>query len=142
MKGKSLMIQGTTSSAGKSTLCAALLRIFRQDGLRTAPFKAQNMALNSFATREGLEMGRAQVVQAEAAGIEPSARMNPVLLKPMGDRRSQVIVEGRPIGAMSAMEYERYKPQLRERIRRIYEELESEVDASSSRARAARRRST
>ena len=129
MKGKSLMIQGTTSSAGKSTLCAALLRIFRQDGLRVAPFKAQNMALNSFATREGLEMGRAQVVQAEAAGIEPSARMNPVLLKPMGDRRSQVIVEGRPIGAMPAMEYERYKPQLRERIRRIYEELEAEVDA-------------
>ena len=129
MKGKSLMIQGTTSSAGKSTLCAALLRIFRQDGLRVAPFKAQNMALNSFATREGLEMGRAQVVQAEAAGIEPSARMNPVLLKPMGDRRSQVIVEGRPISAMPAMEYERYKPQLRERIRRIYEELEAEVDA-------------
>lgn len=129
MKGKSLMIQGTASSAGKSTLCAALLRIFKQDGLRAAPFKAQNMALNSFATREGLEMGRAQAVQAEAAGVEPSARMNPVLLKPMSDRRSQVIVEGRPAGTMSAMEYERYKPQLRGRIRRIYDELESEVDA-------------
>ena len=129
MRGKSLMFQGTTSSAGKSTLCAAVLRIFKQDGLQVAPFKAQNMALNSFATREGLEMGRAQVVQAEAAGIEPSVSMNPVLLKPMGDQRSQVIVEGRPIGTMSAMEYERYKPGLRERIRRIYDELEASVDA-------------
>ena len=129
MRGKSLMFQGTTSSAGKSTLCAAVLRLFKQDGLQVAPFKAQNMALNSFATREGLEMGRAQVVQAEAAGIEPSVSMNPVLLKPMGDQRSQVIVEGRPIGTMSAMEYERYKPGLRERIRRIYDELEASVDA-------------
>lgn len=128
MRGKSLMFQGTASSVGKSMLCAAVLRIFRQDGKTAAPFKAQNMALNSFATREGLEMGRAQVTQAEAAGMEPSVRMNPVLLKPTGDARSQVIVEGKPIGTMSAMEYERYKPRLRERIRQIYEDLERSVD--------------
>ena len=120
MCGKSLMIQGTASSVGKSVLCAALLRILRQDGLRVAPFKAQNMALNSFVTKNGLEMGRAQVTQAQAAGMEPDVRMNPVLLKPTGERRSQVIVNGRPIGSMTAMEYHRYKPQLREKIRAIY----------------------
>jgi adenosylcobyric acid synthase len=98
MRGECLMIQGTGSSVGKSLICAALLRILRQDGYRVAPFKAQNMALNSFATREGLEMGRAQVLQAQAAGIEPSVLMNPVLLKPTSDRRSQVIVGGRPAG--------------------------------------------
>ena len=122
------MIQGTASSVGKSVLCAALLRIFKQDGLRVAPFKAQNMALNSFVTRDGREMGRAQVTQAQAAGMEPDVRMNPVLLKPTGDRRSQVIVEGRAIGSMTAMEYHRYKPELRSRIKQIYDQLESEVD--------------
>ena len=129
MRGKSLMFQGTGSSVGKSMLCAAVLRVMKQDGLRCAPFKAQNMALNSFATKEGLEMGRAQVTQAEAAGIEPSVRMNPVLLKPTSDRRSQVIVNGRPIGTMSAMEYDAYKPALRQEIKRIYDELEDSVDA-------------
>ena len=128
MRGKCLMIQGTASSVGKSVLCAALLRIFRQDGLRAAPFKAQNMALNSFATKDGREMGRAQVTQAQAAGMEPDVRMNPVLLKPTGDRRSQVIVEGRAIGNMTAMEYHRYKPGLRRKIRDIYKSLEDEVD--------------
>ena len=128
MRGKSLMFQGTGSSVGKSMLCAAVLRILRQDGLRVAPFKAQNMALNSYATREGLEMGRAQVTQAEAAGMEPTVRMNPILLKPTSDRRSQVIVNGRPIGTMSAMEYDRYKPELRETVKRTYEALEREVD--------------
>ncbi len=129
MNGKSLMFMGTASSVGKSMLCAAVLRIMKQDGLKAAPFKAQNMALNSFATKEGLEMGRAQVTQAEAAGLEPSVRMNPVLLKPTSDRRSQVIVGGRPIGTMSAMEYDQYKPQLRGMIREIYESLENDMDA-------------
>ena len=101
MRGKSLMFQGTGSSVGKSMLCAAVCRILKQDGLTVAPFKAQNMALNSYATSEGLEMGRAQVTQAEAAGMEPTVKMNPVLLKPTSDRRSQIIVGGKPIGIMS-----------------------------------------
>lgn len=128
MRGKSLMIQGTASSVGKSVLCAALLRIMKQDGLRAAPFKAQNMALNSFVTCDGLEMGRAQVTQAQAAGLEPDVRMNPVLLKPTSDRRSQVIVDGKAVGAMTAMEYHQYKPALRRRIKDTYDELESTVD--------------
>ena len=128
MRGKCLMIQGTASSVGKSVLCTALLRILRQDGYRAAPFKAQNMSLNSYATKDGLEMGRAQVTQAQAAGMEPDVRMNPVLLKPTSDRRSQVIVEGKAIGNMTAMEYHLYKPELRKRIREIYESLEKETD--------------
>ena len=105
MAAKAIMIQGTASNAGKSLLAAGLCRIFRQDGWRVAPFKAQNMALNSFITEEGLEMGRAQVVQAEAAGVAPSVRMNPVLLKPTNDTGSQVIVNGIPRGTMRASEY-------------------------------------
>ena len=128
MRGKSLMIQGTASSVGKSVLCAALLRIMKQDGLHAAPFKAQTMALNSFVTRDGLEMGRAQVTQAQAAGMEPDVRMNPVLLKPTSDRRSQVIVDGKAVGTMTAMEYHQYKPALRKRIKDTYDELESTVD--------------
>ena len=92
--GKSLMIQGTASDSGKSILVAALCRIFHQDGMKVMPFKSQNMALNSYITLDGKEMGRAQVFQAEAAGIEPDARMNPVLLKPTSDRKSQVIFNG------------------------------------------------
>lgn len=129
MRGKSLMIQGTGSAVGKSVLCAALLRIMKQDGLRVAPFKAQNMALNSYVTRDGLEMGRAQVMQAQAAGIEPDERMNPVLLKPTGDRRSQVVVNGRAVGTMSAMAYHERKPTLRRMIRETYDALERTVDA-------------
>ena len=116
MYGKCLMIQGTASSVGKSVLCSALLRILKQDGWKAAPFKAQNMSLNSIEKKKGLEMGRAQVTQAQAAGMEPDARMNPVLLKPTSDRRSQVIVEGKAIGTMTAMEYHEYKPALRKII--------------------------
>ena len=90
---KAIMIQGTTSNAGKSLIAAGLCRVFRQDGYRVAPFKSQNMALNSYITRDGLEMGRAQVMQAEAAGIEPQVDMNPILLKPTSDQGSQVIVQ-------------------------------------------------
>ena len=128
MRGKAIMLQGTGSSVGKSMLCAALCRIFREDGLKVAPFKSQNMALNSFATKEGLEMGRAQVVQAQAAGVEPSVDMNPILLKPTSDRKSQVIVLGRPIGNMTAMEYHRYKSDLRGMVREAYGRLASRSD--------------
>jgi len=128
MRGKSLMIQGTASSVGKSILCAAILRIMKQDGYSVAPFKAQNMALNSFVTKAGLEMGRAQVTQAQAAGIDPDVRMNPVLLKPTSDRRSQVIINGKAFGTMTAMEYHQYKPALRKQIKEIYDQLEADVD--------------
>lgn len=102
---KYIMFQGTSSHVGKSILTTALCRIFFQQGLCVAPFKAQNMALNSFVTADGLEMGRAQVAQAEAANIPPSAEMNPVLLKPTGNSSSQVIINGKPVGVMSAAEY-------------------------------------
>ncbi|MFZ5596922.1 MAG: cobyric acid synthase [Bacillota bacterium] len=102
---KTIMVQGTASHVGKSVLVAALCRIFYRDGYRVAPFKSQNMALNSFVTGDGGEMGRAQVVQAEAAGRAPSVDMNPVLLKPTGHASSQVVVMGRPVGNLSAREY-------------------------------------
>ena len=102
---KAIMIQGTMSNVGKSLLTAGLCRIFKQDGYKVAPFKSQNMALNSFITEDGLEMGRAQVMQAEAAGVKPSVLMNPVLLKPTNDVGSQVIVNGEVIGVMPAREY-------------------------------------
>ncbi len=124
----SIMLQGTASDVGKSVLVAGLCRIFTQDGYRTAPFKAQNMALNSWITRDGAEMGRAQVFQAEAAGIEPDVRMNPVLLKPTSDRKSQVIVMGEALCNMDAMEYHLYKPRLRERVGEVYRSLASEMD--------------
>jgi adenosylcobyric acid synthase len=116
------------SGAGKSLLCAALCRIFAQDGWRVAPFKSQNMALNSYVTRDGLEMGRAQVVQAQAAGAEPDARMNPVLLKPSSDVGSQVIVLGRVRGQMSAAEYFAYKKQLIPEILEAYDSLAAQHD--------------
>ena len=119
-KAKPIMIQGTMSNAGKSLICAALCRIFRQDGYRVVPFKSQNMALNSFITEEGLEMGRAQVVQAEAAGVRPSVLMNPILLKPTTDVGSQVIVNGEVRGNMRAADYFQYKAQLIPDILRAY----------------------
>ena len=127
-KAKPIMIQGTMSGVGKSLLCAALCRIFRQDGLRVAPFKSQNMSLNSFITEEGLEMGRAQVAQAEAAGVKPSVLMNPILLKPTTDVGSQVIVNGEVRGNMRAADYFRYKKQLIPDILHAYHTLETEND--------------
>lgn len=100
-----LMFQGTSSHVGKSILTTALCRIFFREGKKVAPFKAQNMALNSFVTADGLEMGRAQVAQAEAANILPEVEMNPVLLKPTGNSTSQVIIFGKPVGVMSAADY-------------------------------------
>ncbi|WP_040393521.1 cobyric acid synthase [Effusibacillus pohliae] len=101
------MVQGTASDAGKSLLCTALCRIFARRGFRVAPFKSQNMALNSYVTEDGKEIGRAQGVQAEAAGVRATVDMNPILLKPKGDMTSQVVVRGAPIGDMSAVEYRR-----------------------------------
>ena len=123
-----IMLQGTMSNAGKSMLAAGLCRIFKQDGYRVAPFKGQNMALNSFITKDGGEMGRAQVVQAEAAGIEPDVRMNPVLLKPTTDVGSQVIVNGHVQGNMGAAEYFRRKQQYLPAVQQAYESLASEYD--------------
>ncbi len=127
-KANCIMVQGTMSGAGKSLLCAALCRIFAQDGYRVAPFKSQNMALNSFVTRDGLEMGRAQVVQAQAAGMEPDVRMNPILLKPSSDTGSQVIVNGEVRGQMPAAAYFKMKRSLIPDILAAYNSLAEEVD--------------
>lgn len=125
---RSIMLQGTMSNVGKSLLTAALCRIFRQDGYSAAPFKSQNMALNSFVTRDGLEIGRAQAMQAEAAGLEPSVLMNPILLKPTTDVGSQVIVNGRVRGNMRAAEYFRHKKELIPDILAAYDALASQHD--------------
>lgn len=127
-RAKAIMIQGTMSGAGKSLLCAALCRIFRQDGYAVAPFKSQNMALNSYVTADGLEMGRAQAIQAQAAGIAPDVRMNPILLKPSSDTGSQVIVHGEVWGQMAAKEYFRRKRELVPEILRAYDSLAAEYD--------------
>ena len=125
---KKIMIQGTMSNVGKSLLAAGLCRIFRQDGYKVAPFKSQNMALNSFITKDGSEMGRAQVVQAEAAGIEPDVRMNPILLKPTTDVGSQVIVLGQVMGNMKAVEYYKHKRELVPYVMKAFNELAAEND--------------
>lgn len=125
---KVIMIQGTMSNAGKSLLAAGLCRIFRQDGYQVAPFKSQNMALNSYITEDGLEMGRAQVMQAEAAGIKPMVCMNPILLKPTNHTGSQVIVNGEVLGNMPAREYFAYKKQLIPEIKKAFRELENYAD--------------
>ena len=127
-KASCIMVQGTMSGAGKSLLCAALCRIFAQDGLRAVPFKSQNMALNSFVTKDGLEMGRAQVVQAEAAKIRPRVEMNPILLKPTNDTGSQVIVNGKVWQDMSARDYFACKRRLIPQILEAYGKLEKEYD--------------
>ena len=125
---KAIMIQGTASNAGKSLLAAGLCRIFKQDGYKVAPFKSQNMALNSAITPDGLEMGRAQVMQAEAAGVAPDVRMNPILLKPTSDVGSQVIVNGIPRGTMKAGDYFKYKKNLIPDVMAAYSSLAAEYD--------------
>ena len=127
-QAKTLMIQGTTSSAGKSVMVAALCRIFRQDGYKVAPFKSQNMALNSYVTAGGGEIGRAQAVQAEAAGIPPTVDMNPVLLKPTTNTGCQVIVLGKVARTISAREYYQYAPSLLKTVSGAFDRLRSAYD--------------
>jgi adenosylcobyric acid synthase len=128
LKARTLMVQGTSSSVGKSVLVAGLCRILRQDGYRVAPFKSQNMALNSYVTAEGGEIGRAQAVQAAAAGIPPSVAMNPVLLKPQADGGSQIVIRGRASGWLSAAEYYKKTPELMEVISESLTSLGNDYD--------------
>ena len=125
---KVIMVQGTSSHAGKSVLATALCRIFAQDGLQVAPFKAQNMSLNSYATPDGGEIGRSQAVQASAAMTAPRVEMNPVLLKPEGDRRSQVVVMGKPMAVASAREYYELKPTIWETVTSALDTLRADYD--------------
>ena len=127
-KTPALMIQGTCSNAGKSILAAAFCRIFLQDGYKVAPFKAQNMSLNSFVTDDGLEMGRAQVTQAAACKQSPDVRMNPVLLKPNSNTGSQIIVMGKPVGNMKVMDYVKYKPTAFEAVKNAYDSISADRD--------------
>lgn len=128
MSAKCIMIQGTGSNVGKSLLGTALCRIFAQDGYRVAPFKAQNMSLNSYVTKEGGEMGRAQVVQAEAGYIEPHVDMNPILLKPTGDQGSQVILHGKPLQNFTAREYYKQKANLWKEVVSSFERLRQQYE--------------
>lgn len=128
MKNKSIMIQGTGSSVGKSLICAALCRIFTQDGYNVNPFKSQNMSSNFYITTDGLEMAVAQAMQAEACKKEPSVDMNPILLKPLTDRGSQVVISGKAFRRMNAEEYFSFKPQLKGRVADIYEDLSKRSD--------------
>ena len=126
---KSLMLQGTSSHVGKSILVAAFCRIFKEHGLRVAPFKAQNMALNSFVTKDGGEIGGAQAFQAEAAGIAPSVDMNPILLKPTSDMGAQVIIHGKVYGNMKAAEYHKFKKEAAQYVMESYRRLAQKHDA-------------
>ena len=123
-----IMIQGTTSSAGKSLMCTALCRIFKEDGYRVCPFKSQNMSSKYYTTKEGYKMSTAQALQAKAAGIEPDSYMNPILLKPNSDRGSDVIIKGKLYKAMEALEYFDFKNSLKPMITEIYKELEKNYD--------------
>ena len=125
---KAIMVQGTMSNSGKSFLTAGLCRVFMQDGYKVAPFKSQNMALNSYITKDGLEIGRAQAMQAEACGIEPAVEMNPILLKPTSQVGSQVIVNGEVRGNMKAMDYYRDKTKLRADVMEAYRRLDQEYE--------------
>ena len=125
---KTLMIQGTASAVGKSILVTALCRIFRQDGFGVAPFKSQNMTLNSFETKRGEEMGRAQVVQAEAAGVEPDINMNPILIKPEAGNKAQVVVLGKPAMTLTAGEYGRHAGELISVVKESLARLRSAYD--------------
>ena len=128
MQTKAIMVQGTGSNVGKSILVCALCRIFHQEGLRVAPFKAQNMSLNSYVTLDGKEMGRAQVAQAEAAGVRPAVEMNPILLKPTGNNGSQVITMGRPLRHMTASEYYQNKNMMLDIAKKAYARLKELYD--------------
>lgn len=127
-RARALMIQGTSSSVGKSVMAAALCRILAQDGVKVAPFKAQNMSNNSYVTADGGEMGRAQVVQAQAAGVEPHTDMNPVLLKPEADSRSQVVLNGKPVGSFEARKYWGDQSQVWTAVTEAYDRLASQYD--------------
>lgn len=128
MKLRPLMIQGTMSNSGKTFVTAGLCRIFTKDGYRCAPFKSQNMALNSYITKDGWEIGRAQAMQAEAAGIDPIVEMNPILLKPNSDMGSQVIVNGEVLGNYPAVEYYKMKNNLKPAIMQAFHTLEEQFD--------------
>ncbi|MGL4656460.1 MAG: cobyric acid synthase [Sarcina sp.] len=128
MKVRNLMIQGTASDVGKSVITAGLCRLLYQDGAKVAPFKSQNMSLNSFITKDGKEMGRAQVVQAEAACTEPRCAMNPILMKPTGDMNAQIIFNGEVYGDLSAIDYHTQKDEFKEKIKKIYQTLEDDFD--------------
>ncbi|EUB26502.1 MULTISPECIES: cobyric acid synthase [Fusobacterium] len=128
MKKANLMIVGTSSGAGKSLFVTALCRIFNKDKYKVSPFKSQNMALNSYITKDGKEMGRAQVVQAEASGLEPDVNMNPILLKPSTMNKIQIIVCGKSIGNMSGVEYNQYKKNLIPILKETYSKIENEND--------------
>ncbi|MCW2522597.1 MAG: cobalamin biosynthesis protein CobQ, partial [Frankiales bacterium] len=124
----SLLVAGTTSDAGKSVLTAGICRWLARQGVAVAPFKAQNMSLNSMVTADGGEIGRAQAMQAAACGVEPEAAMNPVLLKPGSDRSSQVVLLGKPVGEADALSYRELKPLLAETVHQAYADLRSRYD--------------